>query len=302
MAGSIINAEWLNQNSLRKYPLSEEALVRDTTDSFGLPDDFLVDAIIPVHATMNLDVSTFQVLRVSIFGTGIVLELGHNGVLLGTATIPVTGFVENSTYFVQGVGDFSDILGKVTIGRLDGVLNSAGVFSFDLANGRIEASVIVPDIRGVDAVQILSGNELGDLLQGDIAFEAGINIRMGLSTFGGVSVITVDAIDGEGTIADCDCDGDLASGPGIKTLNGVGPDSEGNVELRGDDCLEPLPVPEENAIDMDDKCSKPCCGCPELEVLAGDQGRMRDQVQTLENLAAQLEGVIAALQTVVAAS
>jgi Fe-S oxidoreductase len=61
------------------------------------------------------------------------------------------------------------------------------------------------------------------------------------------------------------------------------------------------PQANDNQIALTDKCSKPCCGCPELETLVEDQKRVRDQVQTLANLIAQLEGSINTMNQIVTA-
>ena len=306
MPTPFVNQEWLNRNSLRRYPLSEEATARDTTDTFRLPDNFIVDMVLPVHSEMGLDVSRFHVLQIVIFGTGVAVTIGYAGEPVASVTIPVIGFEQNKTFFLPGVGDFTDMLGKITIGTLDSILQSAGAYDFDIDGGRIEASVIVPDIRGVQSIRLIENAEQTDLFQGDIALEAGGNIRFDLTDIlvGGqaVKVLTINAIDGEGTIADCACDGDIAERPGIKTISGVGPDSKGNVELAGDDCIAVEPNEGEYKIQLKDDCSKPCCGCPELEALIEDQKWVRDNVQTIENLAYRLEAAVAAMQSVVAAS
>lgn len=298
----VVHVEWLNRNGVRKYPLSEEATGWDVTGSFRLPDNFIVDMVLPVHSTMNLDVSKFHVLRVAVFGTGVSMTIGHNGAPVATISVPAATFTRNKTYFLQGIGEFTDVLGKVVIGTLDTILDSAGSYEFDIAGGRIEASVVIPDIRGVASVCIVEDDVCGPLIQGDIAFEAGRNVRLVRSEFGDVTVLTIDAIDGEGTIADCVCDGDIAERPGIQSISGVGPDKDGNVELEGDDCLEVVPLAAENKLRVRDNCSKPCCGCLELQALRDDQERVRDEVLTMKNLASRLEGVISAMQSIVAAS
>lgn len=310
MAGPIVNQEWLNQNSMRRYPLSEEATAVDSTGSYKLPDAFLVDMVLPVHATLNIDPSKFHVMQVAIFGTGVNLTIGHNGVIAGTVSILTASFTRNSTFFVQGVGDFSDMLGKVVIGDLDAAMEAgAGVYNFDLAAGRIEASVVVPDIRGLTGLRVKTGDTYSDLIQGDVAFEAGTNVRLDVTTIGGVSVLTINAIDGEGTVADCACEGAIDDRPSIKTINGVHPDSSGNIELIGDDCLEISPasgdIPTElqpHTVQLKDTCSKPCCGCPELETLVSDQQRVRDEVNTLIGVATRLEAAVSAMQAAIAAS
>lgn len=298
----IVHQEWLNSNSVRRYPLSEEATGEDTTDSFALPNNFLVDMVLPVHSTMNLDVSKFHILQVAVFGTGVSLTVGHNGAPVATISVPVATFERNKTYYLQGIGEFTDVLGRVVIGSLDTILKSAGSYAFDIAGGRIEASVIVPDIRGVASLRIIEDTVSGPLIQGDIAFEAGRNVRLGRSEFGGVTILTIDAIDGEGTIADCVCDGDIATRPGIKTISGVGPDAQGNVELEGDDCLEIVPLDTENKVRIQDSCSKPCCGCLELAALREDQEKVRNEVFTMSNLAGRLDAAVTAMQSIVAAS
>lgn len=307
--GPIVNQEWLNQNSMRRYPLSEEASVRDTTDSFSIPDDLFVDMVWPVHATLSTDPSLFHVLQLAVFGTGINVTFAYNGTIAATVSVPLVGFARNSTYFMQGVGDFVDMTGKVTIGSLAAVLALAGVYEFSAAAGRIEASVIVPDIRGLSGIRVKTGETYGAAIQGDVAFESGENVRLDVATVGGVTVLTINAIDGEGTIADCECDKSVADRPAIKTINGVQPDAAGNIELVGDDCLEVAPAPgdaptglQAHTIALSDVCSKPCCGCSELETLVDDQQRVRDEVYTLTNVAARLEAEMSAMATIIAAS
>jgi hypothetical protein len=297
----VVNVGWLNQNELRAYPLSDSATRQDDTATYTLPNNFLADMVISVNGALNYNPANFYLSKMSVFGTGVTIELsywtGTQASLIGKISIQASTFEQYRTYQLEGEDDFEGVTGKVVIGSLDTVLLQPGVFSFDLVDGRIEPTVVVPDIRGITGVRILDGEDLGDLYQGDIAFEAGSNFRITKSDFGGVTVLTLNAISGEGTIAECVCEGEEAESAPIRTINGVSPDTLGNINLLGDDCLVPEPKADENAIEISDVCSKPCCGCPELETLVEDQKRMRDQVQTLENLASRLEGVVAVMQT-----
>ena len=300
----IVNVGWLNQNALRAYPLSENASRRDTTDSYTLPDDLLVDMVLPVNASLNYNPSSFYVSSVDIFGSGITIEIsywtGVAGAPVGSIAIDTATVTENKTYYLQGEDDFEGVLGKVVIGDTSTALQRPGSYAFDLAGGRIESSVVVPDLRGVTGFRVIEDEtDEGVLYQGDIAFEPGANFRITVSDYAGVKVLTFSAIDGEGTIADCVCEGELAELEPIRTINGVLPDDLGNISLIGDDCLEVTPQAGENAVQLTDKCSKPCCGCPELDVLVDDQKRVRDQVQTLENLTSKLEANLSVMQTLI---
>jgi hypothetical protein len=297
---AIVNTGWLNQNALRAYPLSEEATRRDSSDSYTLPDDFLVDFVLPVNSALEYEPGNFYVSQITIFGTSITVEFaywtGSAKSVIGSISIQVSTFTHNRAYLLNGDDDFEGVVGKVVVGNIDTVLLQVGSFAFNLAGGRLEPSVIVPDIRGVTGFRVLDGDDIGELFQGDIAFEAGDNFRITRSNFSGVTVLTLNAIDGEGTIAECVCVGDEADEGPIRTVNGVPPDSQGNINLIGDDCLVPEPQADENSIKITDVCSKPCCGCPELDTLVDDQKRVRDEIQTLVNFAARLEGSIATMQ------
>jgi len=305
VAQGIIHVGWLNRNAGRAYPLSEEASRKDSTDSYTLPDDFLVDMVLPINATLDYDPSAFYMSKLSVFGIGVTIEFsywtGTEAALVGRVTVDVSSFVENKTYYLNGQGDFEGVVGKIVVGTLDTVFDRVGVFAFDLAGGRIESSVVVPDIRGITGMRVLDGSDIGALYQGDIAFEPGANTRFTVYDFGGVTVLQVSAISGEGTIADCECQGSVDLSSPVRTLNGVPPDSLGNINLIGDDCIKVTPKATDNQVGLTDDCSKPCCGCPELETLVEDQKRVRDQVQTLTNLASRLEGSISVLNTVVTA-
>jgi hypothetical protein len=300
---AIVNQGWLDQNSQRAYPLSEEATRLDETGTYRLPDNLLVDFILPINSALEYNPASFYLSKLSIFGTGITLEFsywtGATEVFVGRTTVTESSFDRDDTYFVQGTGDFEGVLGKVVVHSLSTVFQQSGVYNFDLSGGRLESTVIVPDIRGITGLRILDGDDIGELYQGDIAFEAGSNMRITKSDYNGIVVLELSAIDGEGTIAECVCEGDVSIDAAVRTINNVVPDSNGNINLLGDDCLQVTPKADESAVEITDVCSKPCCGCPELETLVEDQNRMRDQVQTLENLASRLESNVQILQTLI---
>ena len=73
MAG-IIHQGWLDQNSVRAYPLSEESTRRDVSDSYTLPDDFIVDMVLPINASLDYDPSSFYLSKVTVFGVGVTID------------------------------------------------------------------------------------------------------------------------------------------------------------------------------------------------------------------------------------
>ncbi len=295
-AGPIWNIDWLNTNSQRKYPLSEEAGVRDTSDSFSIPNDFIVDFIWPVHADPTIDPTLFHVAAIGIFGTGVAVSIGYNGTVIGNVSIDATTFQRNTTYFVQGAGDFFDTVGKIVIGSLETLLENAGSFQFDISNGRFEPTVIRPDVRGVSALYLRNGEDLSEPIQGDIVLQAGRNFLINRVAGPGAEPdrIILSAIDGAGLNQDCDCN-ENATLPCIQTINGIAPDENGDFALLGDDCLELQAIA--NGIQMVDNCSRPCCGCDELQVVLNAVQTFANQVFALEQLASQIEGRMEVIQT-----
>ena len=236
----VLNPDWLNVNSQRRYPLYEEASGRDASGGFRLPDDFLVDAQVPVHADPALDVGLFHVSAVGVFGAGVTLELAYAGVPFASLTIDAASFRRNRTYLLQGRNRFFDTVARVTVGTLDTVLRSPGYFLFDVEGGRLEPAVIRTGLRGVDAIWLRSGQDVLGPLQGDVFLEAGRNFQASFVEGDGTETapdrIRLDAVDGAGLGADCPCG--PSARPPIRTVNGQGPKPDGDLPLRGSDCVE----------------------------------------------------------------
>jgi hypothetical protein len=64
------NLEWLNHNAQRAYPLADDATGPDETGAFKLPDNFLVELDLPVHAGLNVGPAGFFVLPSAAYAGG----------------------------------------------------------------------------------------------------------------------------------------------------------------------------------------------------------------------------------------
>jgi len=297
--GRVWNVEWLNQNANRNYPLSETASMKDTTGSITIPQDFLVDMVWPVHSSEALLTSQFYVSALSIFSQGITITISYQSAIVGTVSISSINFTKNSTHFIQGIDSFFDSIGKVTIGKLDTIQQFAGSYEFDVDGGRLEPTVVRPDLRGVSSLVLSSNGDQSDPITGDIVLEAGSNIRLTPDLVAGT--IRIDAIDGEGFNAECVSEGDLQKKESIKTISGVIPDVNGNIQLVGSTCIN-ITAEGEATLKMEDVCSEPCCGCEELEVITNTLQFVRTQVESLANLAARLEAGMQQMHMNLAAS
>jgi hypothetical protein len=120
----IWNQEWLNMNSQRAYPLAEDATRLDESGTFLLPDDFLLELYLPVHAGLDVRPDRFFVRSVAVYPTGCNVAIGYDADelrVVASAVIARTSHREYDSYALPGSGDFDDTLGKVVIGRFDSI-------------------------------------------------------------------------------------------------------------------------------------------------------------------------------------
>ena len=280
------NLEFLNHNAQRSYPLTDAATKEDTTGSFVIPDDFIVAFGLPVSTAMDMESGRFFIRQLGSFASGyqltIAYDTGSEVNDVGTALIPSTGVSRNTVFAVGGLAPFDDIVGKVVIGRIDTIQDQpAGLYTFDLDGSRLEPSVIHPMIRSITGFRV--SNSVGttsDVFYGDIELVAGTNMQISTVSTPTETKIVLSALSGEGTVEDCVCEGEASTLPCIKTINGIGPATDGNFNFIGDDCLTFTGV--DNGLKVTDSCCTPCCGCEELETITRDLERFNAQRGTLE--------------------
>ena len=295
MPRGVWNQEWLNQNSQRAYPLTEAAAKTDISGALALADDFILALTFPVHAGNDVQPGKFYVKEIGVFGAGFSVSIGYDD---GTAAPPTvastvfsrSGHTEYMSYALAGIGDFSDSVGQLNIGHVTAI-SSAGnaVYKFTPVAGALEVEAIDPMIRQVQGLVVINDGERSSRLYGDIEIEAGTNMRITVAEESGQNPkLTFNAIDGEGLSVDCVCEDD-SLGPCIRTINSIPPTpQDGNFTILGDTCIEVSGIT--NGLQLEDKCSEPCCDCADLDAL-------RNEVATLGSSAANVQGFVNRLQT-----
>lgn len=289
------NLEWLNHNGQRAYPLAEDATKTDTTGSFEIPDSFLVGLYFPVHAGQNVVPDKFYVSSIAIFATGYNVAISYDDgsatpPLVAAANIAKSTHVENTSYALAGSGNFDDSIGKLVLGSLADIDDvGAGQYLFDYQGGKLDPDSIRPMLRGVSSISLVQGVEETEKIYGDVELVAGSNIRLTRTVATGIEYIQIDAIQGEGLIEDCICEGDETATP-ILTINGIHPTAQGNFTLLGNNCMTIESI--NNGLAFSDVCSEPCCGCKELEAITNDLERFGDSATTLKNFINRLESQV----------
>lgn len=309
MPVGISNQEWLNANSQRHYPLADDADGVSEGGDFAVPEDFIVELDLAVPTGLDVSPGGFFVKHIGAYATGYSVVIGYqpddpdeDPVDVATALIARPLHTRNRVYALGGIGDFSDAVGKVVIGRLDAIdAQPPGFHTFSLAHGRLDPDAVRPQIRGVTALILVNNGQASEPLYGDVELVAGNNVQLVPSLVEGEDpVIRINAVRGEGTVDDCVCTGDTAAAPPLRRISGVAPTPDGDFFILGDKCLEVQAVA--NGIRLVDTCSKPCCGCPELEAITRDLERLRGEAQTVRSFTTQLRAAVDTMNLTVLSS
>ena len=283
------NIEWLNMNAARAYPFLEDSTRRDVNGLIAIPDSMLVDFMMVVPAPSDLPVVFVSKMLFS--GNTVTLIISESG---GTILTSVTALVTappNTRYNLVGQGDFADARGAIVFGDLSNLrfAIAEGTWTFVQAATQFESRCVRPDLRSVRMLQLVKadGSVIGPIT-GVVQLVEGTNCRLTFIPGVGVpSQVIIDAISGEGLSADCGCDKAYSPPPPLRTVNGVAGDGAGNLALQGTDCLQLIPGSAQ--ITLKDICSKPCCGCTELEFLTTNMSVLQASVGTLMNQANLLQ-------------
>jgi len=283
--------DWVAHNMARAYPFTWEASRTSTTGDFTIPVDFIIGVTLSTHWGQNVQTGSFFVRKIVAYPSGFQVTIGYNAlggpVDAARAIVPKAGHKLGNYYNLLGLGDFSDSKGFLQIGDFENVTNQpTGAFEFDFAAGRLEPDAIHPYIRGVSGIQVQNGSSISAPIYGNVVLRSGNNMRIEtLLVDGQDPEIIFNAISGEGFTEICDCNPSFA-GP-VKTLSMVGPDSQGNINLIGNNCFSI--TAGENALIIHDSCSQPCCGCKELEEITRTIQGFSDNEVTFRNFLVGLE-------------
>jgi hypothetical protein len=304
MPGAIFNVGWLPSNAQRPYPLADFASGWDVSGTFRLPDDFLVELVLPVPSGLPVDTGHFHIVSVASYPAGVQLTVGYTdsgeAVPVAVAQIPLTGHTEFRSYPLIGIGAFGDVIGLVTIGVFLSLREQpAGLFTFNPTGGQLVASAIRPIPRNVRAIRTNVGGELSDWFTGHIELASGSNFQITPTRqLDGSLELRFDAISGAGLNDDCGCAS--APGPPILTINQMGPDSNGDFKLTGNACINI--TTGQGRISVRDTCSEPCCGCAEAEVLGKELATFRDVREELRGFVLRMTAQVESFSNTVLAS
>lgn len=301
----IWQVDWPNANSQRSYPLHTLATKVDTGNTLTLSDDVLVGLYLPIRLDAGVPAEKIYLKTLISYPGGVSITLGYDDGStypdVASSTVALASHTEYAPYRLVGVGSLLGSVGRVQFGPVSALRSiPVGQFTFSPAAGKLDADCIRPILKDVSGIVVVNGADRSPVLTGVIEIVAGGNATITWEETETGARIRINAISGDGLTADCDCAGADELGPPIRTINGVVPDVDGNIDLTGDDCIQV--TTGQAAIELRDACSKPCCTNETLEKLSTDQSRMGEAQERLNNYVTRLEGSVATTVTTVLGS
>lgn len=302
--------DWLSSNMSRNYPLSDDANPT-IGGGYGLPDSFLAD--IGIYALPGTDTNVPTKFYVdSVYRTEdstLAIDFGYNtgeeqGLVFARATgIPATlvsgDSVESRTFSI--VPDISNIpdeyealrfaAGTVVIGTCKDIVNP--LYALGPDRGKILPTCVITTTSGITG--ILVGTSL---LTGTVSLQAGDGIELSTDADNNIYINRVkteeERLSRFQSVDDVIEAVEEKFGNAIKTINGIGPDSEGNFQLVGDDCTRI--EASENGVSISNPCAKPCCPDAESPDVSEALSSLEEAKNRLEGYYSELSGRIGEMQ------
>ena len=307
---NIVGLGWLNTNATRNYPISQEATLTPTGDSgFKLPDDLILDMRLSVPYDTSVKPFHFYLKSISAYAHGLIVEIGYYNSAASTekATVAISEAIaadthtSPSSYTLLGVTtgadyDFSNVVGTITIGNLEGLVeNAPGRVDFD-TTAYIESTVINLNTVGVSSLRVGA-----NLMSAEAALTGHVIVRprtnFDIQTSTTENSLILSALDGAGLSADCTCEGEIELGPCIRTINQLPPDIEGNIDLVQGTCISIENQAGTHSILLSETCSEPCCGCDQLNIVVDDLRDIQNGFERLDSYITALAGAVESIRS-----
>jgi hypothetical protein len=252
----IVNQDWYNINSYRKYPFKDYCTLIDITKRVTLPSNFIVDAIFSLSLNWQ---ENFYLSKTTINSTELTLEVSCKI----DSTVALSGTIQNPSYSssnfsvtMYGLNSYVGSSGKIVIGSLSNIIEGTHTFN----DAEFEPCRVLKLAKGVTSINGIS--------DGPVILEAGQNVFVEVVG----NVITIRALTDPCNCKDngCKC---------IRTINGIEPVNN-NIQISGIGCVT---VSEgEQGIEIGNQCEDSCCGCDEVN-------DMIDRIRDLEERIIHLE-------------
>jgi hypothetical protein len=266
--------EFLNENSHRRYPMTDAAPARDVTDSFTIPDSlivnmqlcaptgalagglFFISSVVIRRYTVDVGISYKPTAGLA-FAIGSFLNIDTTGgTNIDYVFVPLPqSQIANQTYY--------DMTGSITIGSPEASTLTPGAWEFDETSTELNAGIVNEGLTQVRSIQVGSNR-----FYNNIILKEGSNVTLTpvydsltdttTITFAARLSSSVGALTLED---DVDILNALTSiyGVPITTINTMPPTDSGDFTLAPMDCVNITALSPATGVSIENPCSTPCC-------------------------------------------
>lgn len=319
-ASTILALEWLDQNMHTSYPFAFSRNAPVTAVSgVVLPSSFIVDIQLVVDESIvdELNGMTADNARSGFYlatvsrsaeSDSCILDIAFSG--YGTvarsqpipSSLQANGTLDSKIFALYPIGNtgyraLDTVQGNVVIGTVADMLDK-GTLSFAESSAPLLPTRVLLVGKGLDSVSFIDVTGEVFKFHDDVVLKAGSGVDFDVNE--DENTVTIS----DTTVIDGDVDGLVSGvlarlGDPVRSINGVGPDEDGNVLIRGGDCTE---VVVGNGLRINNVCAKPCCGDVNREQLENAlasletaQARLLAYYQALTNNVNAIQARLASL-------
>lgn len=306
-----ILTEWLDGNAARHFPLTDEANGVDTTGTFTLPTNFLLDMFL--CAPPDFDPTGFFLSRLVVRARSVQVYISYEDPDTTTVTavgsfasvpIPSTPFYSfQFTADSQPVGDYAWlelVSGVMIVGYTDQLDQFPGDYAFAHDNGEILSTRVSLGVAGVASIKINDA-----LYTGNLTIQAGDNCVLEPSYDAGTDETTL-VINFSPAAADTLVDDDSiitkltdTFGAPIRAINGMRGDALYNFKLEGSDGASVEPLADLHGVRVVNQEAKPCCDKSTLDACFTELSALNSRYARLESYYDALSSAMNSLQSLV---
>jgi len=259
--------EWLDENTHRQFPLTDNASGVSTLSDYQLPQNLIVDILLNVPGIADNNMFYVSKVVVNSYTIDITISYDMGNVIFAVGSFTGIGKSNavNREYSFTGkqfsdetLKPFGDITGTIIIGNTEQTFEDPGEWPFDRTSTNIISTCIS---TGVTGVRRLIVNDTA--MHGSITLKEGNNVTFDYTQEEGEHIITINATDHIETGSSLNSDSDVMDaliarfGAPVTSINNISPDVNGNFKLNGIDCTNVKGT--NNGLTIDNPCANPCC-------------------------------------------
>ena len=274
---------------MRNYPI-KDGLDRTSTDGiFTIPNSLIVDLTVSSPNASNAVLFVSKIVNTS---TYITVEISNSST---STVVGVFTIIPSADYYADVVMTAAAAspgsTGLLTVGyTADMASLPSGEFYFNVTDTELLMRVFNPIAPGISSITFVDDTGNSIPLSGQITVYAHSNLQFNQT--GSSNTIVLNAGEDLGLNKTCD-----SNGSPIKSINGVIPDSNGNINLVGDTCITTGTA--QYAVVINDSCGAPCAGCSEIATLTTRLAGLESTLLNLRDYTTNLQTSLTQLNTLI---